>query len=43
MRKTGKFVLSNTAKLNETGPKVVTINMKTGEVIQVRYAVGWIP
>lgn len=43
MRKTGKFVLSNKAKLNETGPKVVTMNMKTGEVIKVRHAVGWIP
>ncbi|CAM9506076.1 unnamed protein product [Ascophyllum nodosum] len=34
MRKTGKFVLSNKAKLNETGPKVVTMNTKTGEIIQ---------
>lgn len=35
MRKTGKFVLSKKALNDESGPKAVTINIKSGEVIKV--------
>ena len=34
MRKTGKFVLSKKALNDDSGPKAITINIKSGEVIK---------
>lgn len=40
MRKTGKFVLSKKALNDESGPKAITVNIKSGEVIKVNCRVS---
>lgn len=37
MRKTEKFVLSKKALNDESGPKAITLNIKSGEVIKVSF------